>query len=111
MDDLEHRIRWVDRKDKRKDPLDFFYENYGPTVTRKELYELDSALYEFLRVKGLLEKIPKASKYGDDPLRYYEKNHKGVTRDELRKIDNGFYQKLLRERLLDYIPFSQDHKK
>ncbi len=108
MGDLEERAKWRDRKRKDIDPLEFFYENYGDLVTRKELYKLDSALYEYLRVRRLLDSIPKASRYGEDPLGYYNSHYEGISREELRKIDNGLYQKLLRERLLECVPLSKN---
>jgi len=108
MADLEGKVKWRDREKKDEDPLKFFYKHYGSAITRRELYILDSALYEYLRVRRLLGSIPKASRYGDDPLGYYNSHYEGISREELRKVDNGLYQKLLRERLLECVPLNKN---
>jgi len=48
---LEARVKWSERTDRKKDPLDFFRENYDSNITRGQLAAEDPGLYERLKRK------------------------------------------------------------
>lgn len=121
---LEDKVRWVNRKNKGKDPLQFFREHYNPDTNRTQLAREDSSLYRILSRRELLdEAIPefdqKASErgkvggsagtrdFGDDPVAYYKKHYDGLTRGQLHDEDRTFYDRLGTEGLLEHVPLKK----
>ncbi|OYT40718.1 hypothetical protein B6U80_02465 [Candidatus Pacearchaeota archaeon ex4484_26] len=109
---LESIVRWAKRENKDADPLEFYRKNYDG-FTRSQLQEKDKALYEILRRRDLLHKIPrkiaKARDFGS-PLDYYQEHYPGMTREELREKDKGLYNRLQRDSLLDHIPKGKERR-
>lgn len=103
MQTLEEKVRWADREDKNKDPLEFFRENYGNGTRRAELAQQDFALYRILLRKELLD-IAIPSRFGADLLAFYREHYSGMTRGQLYKENRSLYQRLLYAGLLEEVP-------
>ena len=117
---LEVRVKWAERTDRKKDPLDFFREHYNSSTTRSKLSKEDNTLYRILRRRGVLDvAIPdfdakasengrrariEVSRFGQNPLEFYRENYPGMTRGQLQKEDQGLYQRLRRYGLLEEVP-------
>ena len=101
---LENKIKWAERKDKDQNPLDFFRENYDSEMTRGKLKQIDQNLYKRLKKDKLLEGVPFAYRFIQDPLEYYRQNYPGLTRGQLKKKDESLYNRLRRNKLLKEIP-------
>ena len=117
---LEVRVKWAERTDRKKDPLDFFREHYNSSTTRSKLSKEDNTLYRILRRRGVLDvAIPdfdaeaskngrrariEVSRFGQNPLEFYRENYPGMTRGQLGKEDQGLYQRLRGDGLLEEVP-------
>jgi len=87
-------------------------------LTRGQLARENKALYDLIRVQGLLDHIP-LGKRGRKPktleqklrdLEEYAKKHKGLTRGQLARRDPNLYERIRSARMLKYIPTVQDLK-
>ena len=123
---LEARVKWVERTDRKKDPLDFFREHYDSSTTRTKLSKEDNALYRILHRRGVLDvAIPdfdaeasengrrariEVSRFGQNPLEFYRENYPGMTRGQLGKEDQGLYQRLRGDGLLEEVPLTLKRK-
>lgn len=121
---LEQRVKWAEREDRAKDPIEFLVENYPDGVTRTQLSESDSGLYRIISRRGQLDQaIPyfdekasrkasvnfrkarlNRSRFGHDPLKYYHDNYENVSREQLGTIDLALRDRLRRDGLLNRIP-------
>ncbi len=127
--EVEDKIKtgklWTKREDRKKDPIEFFRENYDPSTTRSQLAVTDSALYKTFWRRGLLDAaIPnfdhKASedlrsrislnRFGGDVFGYYMLHYPGKTRGEIGRLDPYLYEKLNLEGLLEKVPVKKRNK-
>ncbi|MEK6872973.1 MAG: hypothetical protein AABW90_03095 [Nanoarchaeota archaeon] len=103
---LENKVKWAERKDRDKDPIEFFKENY-PGMTRSKLAKEDQSLYLTLWKERLLEEVSIASRFGQNPLNYYKQHYKGLTRGQLKEKDPSLYQVLWKGGLLKKVPLKR----
>ena len=97
-----------------------YYQQHCAGYSRSRVAREHPGLYERLRVKGLLDQIPKKdhrevllesrSPYGKDPLGYYHQNYSGITRKVLATSCPGLYERLRKEGLLNEVPLTDQKK-
>lgn len=120
MQTLEEKVKWAEREDRGRDPLNFFREKYPDGVTRARLARQDFSLYRILHRRNLLDRaIPEFDTktaqrmrlvgranggFGDDPLGFYRQHYPGLTRGQLGKKAPGLYERLMMDGLLGEVP-------
>ena len=120
---LETRVKWAERTNRKQDPLDFFRKHYDSATTRSQLSKEDNSLYRILSRRGMLDAaIPdfdaeasergrkvriEGSRFGENPLEFYRENYPGMARGQLKKEDQGLYRRLWKDGLLGEVPLKQ----
>lgn len=110
--DLGRRKVVFRKRDFHGNPFKFYQDHpevYGE-LSRGQINTIDSSLYQQLRVKGHIGKIPKTKKphrdFGD-PLAYLKENadkYGGMSRGELQLADSSLYNALLRAGQIVFLP-------